>query len=101
MADFMVGIMLQRQKNFLDHKWYKYNDATVNELTGGAVSPNAYLLFYQRKKSTTVNLVAGKTPSSPSKVMEPTLSETGGDGTNQEMPLRKASSFEIKEPKLK
>jgi ubiquitin carboxyl-terminal hydrolase 4/11/15 len=42
-------------RNFIDGKWYDYNDARVTEVTGDLreklVTEKAYLLFYKRRES--------------------------------------------------
>eukprot|EP01038_Epipyxis_sp_PR26KG_P005667 gene5667-7824_t len=50
-------------KNYINNKWYNFNDASVSETqASNAVSPTAYVLFYKRRTGSLK--WAGVTPSS-------------------------------------
>ncbi|KAI0179967.1 ubiquitin carboxyl-terminal hydrolase-like protein [Hypoxylon sp. FL1284] len=43
------GHYTAQAKNFLDGKWYNYNDPSVSQVSGNMVDSGAYLLFYRRR----------------------------------------------------
>jgi len=47
-------------KNFLDHKWYYFDDSSVREETNldNLISSAAYVLFYRRREDEISNLNA-------------------------------------------
>ncbi|KAI1769964.1 UCH-domain-containing protein [Hypoxylon cercidicola] len=43
------GHYTAQAKNFINGKWYTYNDSMVSDVTGSMVDATAYLLFYRRR----------------------------------------------------
>ena len=48
------GHYIATTKNLLNHKWYEFNDSSVNEVTNPntMIDRSAYILFYQKKRIT-------------------------------------------------